>query len=67
MGQWKGFFLDKYKLLRQIGRGSISKMYLAEDMHTCKYVGLRITPPSTVGESTTFEVVDLPSDETPKP
>jgi serine/threonine-protein kinase len=61
-GKWKGFFLDKYKLLKYVASDPPSKTYIAEDMHTCKFVVLRITPPNSSGESTNHEVVDLPSD-----
>ena len=29
-GRWRGFFLDQYKILRQLGAGSMGSVYLAE-------------------------------------
>ena len=29
-GKWRGFYLDKYKILRQLGAGSMGAVYLAE-------------------------------------
>jgi hypothetical protein len=47
-GQYKGFYLDHYKILDDIGiAGSIS-FYLAEDTIKKRKVRLRITPPTII-------------------
>jgi|SRR3972149_5778320 len=44
-GQYKGFFLDEYKLLDYIGRDETDEIYLAEERSAKRQVRLRITPP----------------------
>jgi eukaryotic-like serine/threonine-protein kinase len=44
-GQYKGFFVDDYKLLDYIGSEETDKIYHAEDRITKHRVRLRITPP----------------------
>jgi hypothetical protein len=47
-GQWKGFFLDQYKLVDRIGDAERCSLYLAEDTTTGESVVLSVTPPSVV-------------------
>jgi hypothetical protein len=47
-GQYKGFYLDHYKILDDIGIADKILYYLAEDTETKRQVRLRITPPSLV-------------------
>ena len=43
-GQWKGFFLDGYKLVDHLGYGPQCSYYLAEDVGTAKCVVISVTP-----------------------
>jgi hypothetical protein len=43
-GQWRGFFLDGYKLLGHLATGKEHSYYLAEETATGLRVALRITP-----------------------
>jgi hypothetical protein len=44
-GQYKGFFLDEYKLLDYLESEESEKIYLAEDRTLNRQVRLRVTPP----------------------
>jgi serine/threonine protein kinase len=50
-GKHKGFFLGKYKLLRQIGRGGMSNVYLAEHVMMKRQVAIKILPPNKTEDS----------------
>jgi hypothetical protein len=43
-GKWKGFYLDDYLLLGQVGKGHDSSSYAARDTRNGKLVCLVITP-----------------------
>jgi serine/threonine-protein kinase len=66
-GKWKGFFLDGYCLLGQIGKDDTSSTYLCREVATHKYVAMRVTPPhfSTDG-SFRYEIHDPPPDALPR-
>lgn len=66
-GKWKGFFLDGYCLLGQIGKDDTSSTYLCREVATHKYVAMRVTPPhfSTDGLFR-YEIHDPPPDALPR-
>src|SRR5690349_3241965 len=43
-GKWKGFFLDGYCFLKQIGKDDTSSTYLCREVSTQKYMTMRVTP-----------------------
>lgn len=43
-GRWKGFYLDGYCFLGQIGKDQMSSTYLCKVMATGKQVAMRVTP-----------------------
>jgi eukaryotic-like serine/threonine-protein kinase len=45
-GQYKGFFLDGFKILDYTGTGESYSTFLAEDSATKRHVALIITPPA---------------------
>lgn len=45
-GKYKGFFIDDYCMLMQIGKGSTTSTYLAKDWGTGKQVALVVKPPT---------------------
>ncbi len=47
-GKHKGFHLGKYKLLRQIGKGGMSSVYLAEHMLMKRPVAVKVLPRNRV-------------------
>src|SRR6476620_5223771 len=44
-GKWKGFFLDGYRLLDQIGKDAVSSSYLVETVSTGRRMAMVVTPP----------------------
>jgi eukaryotic-like serine/threonine-protein kinase len=50
-GRYKGFFLGKYKLLGQIGRGGMSQVYLAEHVLMQRRVAIKVLPKDRVNDS----------------
>jgi hypothetical protein len=44
MGKWKGFYLDSYLLLGQVGKGPDFSSYAARDTRDGKLVCLVVTP-----------------------
>jgi serine/threonine-protein kinase len=50
-GRHKGFFLKKYKLLEEIGRGGMSTVYLAEHTLMQRSVAIKILPKNRVEDS----------------
>jgi hypothetical protein len=44
-GKWKGFWLDNYCLLKQLGKGDATSTYLAKEWRTGRLVALVVTPP----------------------
>ncbi len=52
VGKYKGFFLGKYKLLRHIGTGGMSSVYLAEHMMMGDQRAIKVLPKSRVNDAT---------------
>ena len=54
-GKHRGFFLERYKLLNELGKGGMSSVYLAEhtDMHLP--VAIKVLPVKRVGEKSYLE------------
>jgi len=51
-GKHRGFILGKYKFLRQLGKGGMSTVYLAEHMLMNRKVAIKVLPPNRVHDST---------------
>src|SRR5262245_49773774 len=49
--KYKGFFLGKYKLLRHIGSGGMSSVYLAEHMLMHRQRAIKVLPKKRVNDS----------------
>lgn len=49
-GKYKGFFLDKYKLLGHLGTGGMSSVYLAESKNTRKKRAIKVLPKKKVSD-----------------
>jgi serine/threonine-protein kinase len=54
-GKHKGFMLGKYKLLRHIGKGGMSQVYLAEHTLMKRKVAIKVLPQNRVEDSTYLE------------
>jgi len=54
-GKHRGFILGKYKFLRQLGKGGMSTVYLAEHMLMNRKVAIKVLPPNRVNDSTYLE------------
>jgi serine/threonine protein kinase len=54
-GKHKGFMLGKYKLLRHLGKGGMSQVYLAEHTLMKRKVAIKVLPPNRVEDSTYLE------------
>ncbi|MCC6494203.1 MAG: serine/threonine protein kinase [Pirellulales bacterium] len=54
-GKHKGFILGKYKLLRHLGKGGMSQVYLAEHMLMKRKVAIKVLPANRVEDSTYLE------------
>src|SRR5205823_5684332 len=54
-GKHKGFRLGKYKLLRHLGSGGMSSVYLAEHSNLHHLVAIKVLPPSKVEDSSYLE------------
>lgn len=50
-GRHKGFFLGKYKLLRHLGTGGMSSVYLAEHTLMERHVAIKVLPQKRVNDS----------------
>ncbi|MEQ8788143.1 MAG: serine/threonine-protein kinase [Pirellulaceae bacterium] len=50
-GKYKGFFLNKYKLLRHVGSGGMSSVYLAEHRLMHQLRAIKVLPKQRVSES----------------
>ena len=49
-GKYKGFFLDKYKLLGHLGSGGMSSVYLAESKSTGQKRAIKVLPKSKISD-----------------
>jgi len=54
-GKHRGFILGKYKFLRQLGKGGMSTVYLAEHMLMNRKVAVKVLPQNRVEDSTYLE------------
>ncbi len=54
-GKHRGFILGKYKFLRQLGRGGMSTVYLAEHILMRRKVAVKVLPQNRVNDSTYLE------------
>ncbi|NOY42951.1 MAG: serine/threonine protein kinase [Planctomycetes bacterium] len=54
-GKHRGFILGKYKFLRQLGKGGMSTVYLAEHMLMKRKVAVKVLPQNRVEDSTYLE------------
>ncbi len=54
-GHTKGFLLGRYKLLKHLGSGGMSKVYLAEHSTLRRQVAIKVLPTTFVGRKTYFE------------
>lgn len=50
VGKYKGFFLDKYKLLGHLGTGGMSSVYLAESKSTGQKRAIKVLPKKKVSD-----------------
>ncbi|MCA9235475.1 MAG: serine/threonine protein kinase [Planctomycetales bacterium] len=50
-GKHKGFILGKYKLLRHLGKGGMSQVYVAEHMLMKRKVAIKVLPQNRVEDS----------------
>jgi serine/threonine-protein kinase len=50
-GRHKGFFLGNYKLLRHLGSGGMSSVYLAEHKHMRRRVAIKVLPQNRIDDS----------------
>ena len=49
-GKHRGFFLERYKLLNELGKGGMSSVYLAEHTSMHLPVAIKVLPVKRVGE-----------------
>ena len=56
MGKWKGFYLDDYVLLEQVGKDYDSASYKARDTRDGEFVCLVITPVNRTNGRIEFRV-----------
>ncbi len=54
-GKHKGFFLGKYKLLRHLGRGGMSNVYVAEHVMMKRRVAIKVLPQNRIEDSSYLE------------
>jgi len=54
-GKHKGFMLGKYKLLRHLGKGGMSQVYLAEHVLMKRKVAIKVLPQNRVADATYLE------------
>ncbi|MGD9644949.1 MAG: serine/threonine protein kinase [Pirellulales bacterium] len=54
-GRYKGFFLNKYKLLSLLGTGGMSSVFLAENVLMQKRVAVKVLPKHRVDDSSYLE------------
>jgi len=51
VGKYKGFFLSKYRLLKHLGTGGMSSVYLAEHILMNRKVAIKVLPRRRVNDS----------------
>ena len=54
-GKHKGFFLERYKLLNELGKGGMSSVYLAEHTGMHLPVAIKVLPVKRVNEKSYLE------------
>jgi len=54
-GKHRGFFLERYKLLNELGKGGMSSVYLAEHTSMHLPVAIKVLPIKRVGEKSYLE------------
>jgi len=54
-GKHRGFFLERYKLLNELGKGGMSSVYLAEHTSMHLPVAIKVLPVKRVGEKSYLE------------
>jgi serine/threonine-protein kinase len=62
--KYKGFFLGKYKLLRHIGTGGMSSVYLAEHMLMHRQRAIKVLPKGRVNDSSYLQRFHLEAQAT---
>ena len=64
IGKYKGFFLGKYKLLRHLGAGGMSSVYLAEHVLMRQLRAIKVLPRSRVNDSSYLDRFHLEAQAT---
>ena len=64
VGKYKGFFLGKYKLLKHLGAGGMSSVYLAEHVLMRQLRAIKVLPRSRVNESSYLDRFHLEAQAT---
>ena len=64
VGKYKGFFLGRYKLLRHLGAGGMSSVYLAEHMLMRQKRAIKVLPRSRVNDSSYLDRFHLEAQAT---
>jgi serine/threonine protein kinase len=54
-GRWKGFFLGSYKILKPLGKGGMSTVFLAEHVTLHRKVALKVLPGRLAADPATLE------------
>lgn len=60
-GKYKGFFVDGYCLLSQIGKTETTSTYAAKEVSTGKVVSMTFTPLAVTNGKMEYELGDLPT------
>jgi len=64
VGKYKGFFLGKYKLLKHLGAGGMSSVYLAEHMLMRQLRAIKVLPRARVNDSSYLDRFHLEAQAT---
>ena len=64
IGKYKGFFLGKYKLLKHLGAGGMSSVYLAEHMLMRQPRAIKVLPRARVNDSSYLDRFHLEAQAT---
>lgn len=54
-GRWRGFMLEKYRLLERLGKGGSGAVYLAAHVPMHRYVALKVLPAAQLQDKETLE------------